>query len=323
MKCTQAGVEGSGTTQAGDLFERHDETLLHVVGIPLNGAGEAWVIVVVLGGVQFVDMAPAGRGCEPAPLSLSIAFAGAVDDQTILLDLGRVEVRAETIVAVLVHRKLGDQFLEGAAGLQVPGGAVQFIQRHAGGVQGILIVDNGDSVPVLGQAKPLAIARPQVGQLAQINAQIDTVSIYVRLDVDQLLLGGEFGIFRQVVGEDIGRSAGNHSCLDVVPVVAPSTLGDVHLDIRIGRCERVGARLIGRQLVGIPQPILDRNGFTAGSGLRCSAGIGGRRFGCWGFGGWCCRCSATATCAQDDAEDQEQRHHKRNLFHTFPPIVKN
>ena len=98
-------------------------------------ADEAWVVVVVLGGVESIDVAPACGGGEPTPLGLAIAFAGAIDDQAVLLNLGLVEVRAEAIVAVLVHRERGNHLAKAAAIFQVPGQAVHVVQRHTGGFE--------------------------------------------------------------------------------------------------------------------------------------------------------------------------------------------
>ena len=70
----------------------------HQVGIPLDGLDEARVVIVVGGGIEVVDMLPTGGVGKRAPLGLAVAFAGAVDDQAVLRDLGLVEVRSKAFL---------------------------------------------------------------------------------------------------------------------------------------------------------------------------------------------------------------------------------
>ena len=113
---------------------------------------------------------------QPAPLGLAVAFARTVDDHAVLRDLALVEGRVGGVLAVLVERQLGDDLGERAAVIRVPGGVVQLIDGDAGLVQHVLVVDDGDRVPVLGQAEALAVAGPQVSQAAQVDAEIDVVT---------------------------------------------------------------------------------------------------------------------------------------------------
>jgi hypothetical protein len=87
-----------------------------------------------------------------------------------------------------------------------------------------------------------------------------------------------------VVGEDVRGSSGHEPVGQGGPVVVPAALSNLYLDVRVGLGEIVSALLVGRELVGVPKPVVD---FSLGlGGSRCGASTGGKgqRDGCGGSG---------------------------------------
>jgi hypothetical protein len=173
--------------------------------------------------------------------------------------------------------------------------AVRGVPRQVGQVGGLvatrvgqlLVVEEPDGVEVLRQAVALAVlALPQVGEPRLVLVRLEAVLGQGRVEVDELVLVGELTELREVVGEDVGSVLGHEAVGELAPVVVPRVLADLDRDVRVRGVERVRARLVGRELVGVPQPVVDLPGRGAGvervavttaaaAGVRAAATAGG------------------------------------------------
>lgn len=84
-----------------------------------------------------------------------------------------------------------------------------------------------------------------------------------------------------MVGEHVGCGAADEPVGELGPVVVPRGLGDLHGDVRVLGVEVVGALLVGRQLIGVPEPVTDFAGgvrgvdhSSLGVGVPAAAGVG-------------------------------------------------
>src|SRR5690606_26241173 len=139
------GVEAVDESEVGEVLDRLDHAL---------------VVEVVLLAPWLVHEAPAGAGGEERPPRLTVGIAHS-HRQAVLRDAGLVEVGAEAVVAVLVDRELGDDLLEAAAIVRIPGPLVEHARIETGGRERVLVVDARYRVPVLGQAIASAVSDRQ------------------------------------------------------------------------------------------------------------------------------------------------------------------
>ena len=235
---------------------------------PADGLLELGVVVVVVGapGVLVGELEVVGAGVH-APLGLAHAAAGAaVQAEAVDLDLALVEARLVAALAVLVHGQVGDGLLVGAAVGRVPGQLAELVGGHSPpSSASLLVVEERDGVEVLGQAVALAVlALPQIGQARLVLVDVEAVLGQGVVQRDQLLLGDELRVLRQVVGEHVGRVAGDEAVGELAPVVVPAELADLDVDVRVGRLEVVRAGLVRGLLGVVPQPVVDVAGGGAG-----------------------------------------------------------
>ena len=107
---------------------------------------------------------------------------------------------------------MGDHLLVGAAVLRVPFEGGQLGLVHAGVGDEGLVVEDGDGVEVLGQAVALTVlAHPQVSQARLVDVGLHSVRGEGFVQRDELTLSDELRVFRQVVGEHVGRGAGHEA----------------------------------------------------------------------------------------------------------------
>ena len=78
------------------------------------------------------------------------------------------------------------------------------------------------------------------------------------------------GYFDRWSGEHVRRGAGDEAGGQLGPVVVPAVLRDLHGVVRVRLVELLGALPGRRQLVGVPQPVVDGGGLGG-----CSAAVGG------------------------------------------------
>ena len=133
-----------------------------------------------------------------------------------------------------------------------------------------------DGVEVLRQPIDLAVLpRPQREQTLLVPVRVGGTG-----DRHDLLFCTNSGYFERWSVNTSGVPVPAVKAGDLGPVVIPGVLLDRHRDVRIDRVERVRTGLVGRQLEGVPQPILDRTAGGAAFGrLRAlrRAGCGSRR----------------------------------------------
>ena len=72
------------------------------------------------------------------------------------------------------------------------------------------------------------------------------------------------GYFDRWLVNTSGASPATKPLVSLAPVVIPAELGDLDVDVRIGRLEVVRARLVGGLLIDVPQPVVDVAGGGAG-----------------------------------------------------------
>ena len=161
-----------------------------------------------------------------APLGLPDAAAPAtVQAQAVDLDLALVEAGLVTALAALIDGQVGDGLLVGPTVGRVPGQLAELIGGQARVIGQFLVVEQGDGVEVLREAVALAVlALPQIGQALLVLVGIEIVLGQGVVQRHQLLLGDELRVLRQVVGEDVGRVAGNEAVRELAPVVGPAEL---------------------------------------------------------------------------------------------------
>ncbi|GAA3289418.1 hypothetical protein GCM10020218_057990 [Dactylosporangium vinaceum] len=121
------------------------------------------------------------------------------------------------------------------------------------------VVDQGHGVPVLRQPVALAVLDEKIRQAALVLLEVDLVPVDERLDVQDLVAGHELRVVGRVVGPHVGRAAAGELGREVLPVLRPRGLGDLDADAGVGLRELVGARLVGRLLLVVPQPVLERD----------------------------------------------------------------
>jgi hypothetical protein len=145
--------------------------------------------------------------------------------------------------------------LEGAAVLRVPGEAVQLRPGEPGGLDHLLVVEEGDGVPVLGGAVAVSVLADPVGGEPRLVLRLVDAEVVERLEH---LEAGELAELLDVVGEHVRLGARDEARGELRPVVVPAHLGDLDLQARVLLLEALRAGLVGGQLVGVPQPVRHR-----------------------------------------------------------------
>jgi hypothetical protein len=173
---------------------------------------------------------------------------------------------------------VGDDLLEGAAVLGIPGQRVEGGGVDAGGLDLVDVVEHRDGVPVLrGPVAVSVLALPELGQARLVVAVLDVPGGLELVEGAQDLEVGVLRELRHVVGEDVRGGVGDHAGGELVPVLGPSDLGDVDRQAGVLLSEVVGALLVAGLLTGVPQPVLDGAAGAVGRG-----GAAGRDRGHYG-----------------------------------------
>src|SRR5699024_3536512 len=82
----------------------------------------------------------------------------------------------------------------------------------------------------------------------------------------------------EVIGEDVGTDPRDETRGELAPVVVPAVLADAHVDIGIVLFEGLDALLVGGQLIGVPQPVVETD-CVIGGGSGAVAACDGQRAG--------------------------------------------
>ena len=261
-----SGCEKAVRTELPRVASWHDEALLHPIGDPLQRFGQLRIIIVEpLRPGAVMKLKTVGHS-KMAPLDLTETVGSAVNQQAILLDLLGIEVRRQTIVAGFIDGKLCDQLAKGSAILGIPCQIFQFLGIHARLGQHLLVVDERNGVPILGQSELFSVSTPEFVKTSKIIARGNIVLFDQRGDVDQQVVGGELRIPGEMVHKDVRCGTRHEARAKRCPIVSPGGLRHLDFDIGVGlfECRRGG--LIRRQLGGIPEPIGDLGGGVRGGG---------------------------------------------------------
>ena len=150
-----------------------------------------------------------------------------------------------------------DELAEGAAVLGVPGQAVHLLSGESGGLGHLDVVQQADRVPVLGDSVAFAVEDPALREALGVLAEVDAGLLDPVGQVQDLLVLHELRVVGDVVGEHVWGGPRGDLRGQVLPVLAPGGLGDLDLDVRVLRGERIRALLVERKLVVVPQPVLE------------------------------------------------------------------
>ena len=269
---------GADRVRTADLLVAGHVALLHQTEVPAQRVLEGRLVQVELRAPRvLVGGLPARAAGERRPLRLAPATAaGALGGEAVRLDVGLVEARLVTPDALRVDGEMRDELLERAAVLGVPAEVLQLGRIHAGRLERGRVVEDGDRVPVLRGAVPLAVlALPQFRQARLVVAVLDVAGRAEVVERAEDLQIDVLGELRQVVGEDVGCGVGDEARGELGPVGVPAVLRDVDLQAGIGLLERVGALLVARLLGRVPQPVLD-GAVRAAAGGAAAGGQGAR-----------------------------------------------